>query len=147
MTGLRAVLRRADDTARRAGATVSARIGDGLHVDGEPVLLEQAGLNLLLNAIDATLAVPPERRSVEVVAERADDRVRLSVSDSGLGFSPEALHGARKPFFTTKGPGNLGLGLALVDKVARAHGGTLSFHNGERGACVVMSVPSGRRAR
>lgn len=137
---LRSALRRSAPVAARAGITMRASIEGPLWVDGDAVLLEQAVLNLLLNAIEATRALRGAGE-VDVTARALPSTVRIAVTDNGPGFSSEALGQACEAFFTTKGPGNLGLGLALVCKVARAHGATLTIGNWERGARPVLSLP------
>ena len=139
---LRLALDRTAPVAVRAGVALRARIDESLWADGEAVLLEQAFLNLLLNAVEAAATATHVDRAVDVTARVSASAVRVVVSDTGPGFSPEALRRAGEAFFTTKGPGNLGVGLALVRKVARAHGATLTVANGERGAKTVLSLPT-----
>ena len=139
---LRLALNRTARVAARSGVALRARIEKSLWADAEAVLLEQAFLNLLLNAVEAAATAAHVDRAVDVTARVSASAVRVVVSDTGPGFSPEALRRAGEAFFTTKGPGNLGVGLALVRKVARAHGATLTIANGERGARTVLSLPT-----
>ena len=67
-----------------------------------------------------------------VSLRRVGEAARLVVSDSGDGFSQEALARATEPFFSTV-PGALGLGLAHARHVVQAHGGTLELRNREGG--------------
>ena len=87
--------------------------------------LQQVLVNLIGNAIDA-MADEPQRR-LSFSAERASSgQVALAVSDSGYGFSEEALEHLFEPFFTTKQPGEgLGLGLAISRDILRDFGGEL----------------------
>ena len=80
--------------------------------------IKQALLNLVENALAAT---PPTGR-VALQARRDGDDLVLVVADTGKGMSDEALARAFTPFFTTKEKGS-GLGLPLVRKLARDHGG------------------------
>jgi nitrogen fixation/metabolism regulation signal transduction histidine kinase len=90
--------------------------------------LEQMFINLLANAVDASLAngAKPVRASWEL----AGSEVAVSVEDSGLGIAnPENLF---VPFYTTK-PAGSGVGLALAQQIARAHGGEIRLLNREDG--------------
>jgi PAS domain S-box-containing protein len=102
-----------------------------LHVDGDPLQLRQAFLNLLLNACDA--AGPGGE--VEVELSSRDGRVFLEVSDSGPGVPEHLRSKIFLPFVTTK-KGGTGLGLAHSEKLIRAHGGRLTLASPEDGGAV-----------
>jgi len=95
-------------------------------------LLEQALVNLLLNACDA--CSPGGHVTLEVRVE--DDLVAFVVTDDGTGISPEAAARATEPFFTTKPEGKgTGLGLAISREIVLHHRGTLEVapRRGARG--------------
>ena len=108
-------------------------------VMGDATQLRQVIHNLLQNAQDAVAdrrkhAAPPR---IEVVTEvvryqnadgKACSAVRLSISDSGLGFAPHILKRAFEPYITTK-PRGTGLGLAMVKKIVDEHGGRVDIQN------------------
>ncbi|HWE85702.1 MAG TPA: ATP-binding protein [Terracidiphilus sp.] len=97
-----------------------------LHAD--PDQLEQMFINLLANAVDATLANHAEQ--VHVTWKAADASAWISIEDSGLGIAnTENLF---VPFYTTKPTGS-GVGLALAQQIARAHGGEIRLVNREVG--------------
>ncbi|PLR27687.1 hybrid sensor histidine kinase/response regulator [Caulobacter zeae] len=112
---------------------------------------EAALLNLVVNAVDAT----PDHGTitVEVAAERledgqageapAGDYVRVAVSDTGHGMSPEVLGRVFEPFFTTKEVGKgTGLGLAQVYGFVRQCGGAVTIDSQEdRGTTVSLHLP------
>jgi C4-dicarboxylate-specific signal transduction histidine kinase len=87
--------------------------------------LQQVLVNLIGNAIDAMHDEPLRRLSI--TTERASSgQVALAVTDSGYGFSEEALAHLFEPFFTTKQPGEgLGLGLTISRDILRDFGGDL----------------------
>ena len=97
----------------------------------ERTQLELAILNLAINARDAmsgggelTISIAPLRIEGDAELE-AGDYVRVSVSDTGSGMTPETAARAFEPFFTTKGPGKgTGLGLSQVYGIARRAAGT-----------------------
>ncbi|AWI85395.1 hybrid sensor histidine kinase/response regulator [Alloyangia pacifica] len=102
-------------------------------------LLQDAALNLVLNARDACGAaggrIRIEMRTVK------DTWLELAVSDSGPGFSPEALKHGLDPFFTTKGGSGTGLGLAMVYDMVKLAGGTIKIGNTGPGARVTLRLP------
>lgn len=90
--------------------------------------LQNALLNLVINARDAM----PDGGSVTVSARLADegalDRVEIQVADDGAGMSAETLQVAFNPYFTTKPEGRgTGLGLAMVKRFAHEAGGRVSI--------------------
>ncbi len=115
-----------------------SEVDDALCVRIDPTQLEQALLNLSLNARDAM----PEggdiylaANTIEVTAEHglpllAGCYVVLSVRDTGSGMSEDVLSRAFEPFFTTKEPGlGTGLGLANVRETTEAAGGYVSVQS------------------
>lgn len=99
--------------------------------------LQQAMVNLVLNAVQAT----PAGGWIRVNVHPEGDELVMSVEDSGPGV-PEAIRERIfEPFFTTKDAGS-GLGLPLVHSIIQQHGGTLVYERGELGgARFVMRLP------
>ena len=110
-------------------------------VDGDPVLLQQVLVNLMMNAIDAMAGDLPARGHLTIAtAVRATD-VQLSVRDWGTGLPPEIDGTLFTPFVTTK-PRGLGVGLTIVRTIVEAHGGTIDAHNNaEGGATFTVTLP------
>ena len=75
--------------------------------------------------------------------DRMDGRWSLLVEDDGPGFGRNSLEHAFDPFFSQRAAGRRpGLGLTVVRRIAEAHGGTASVHNGsEGGGCLVVTLP------
>ncbi|MEA2431770.1 MAG: hypothetical protein QOI19_2243 [Thermoleophilaceae bacterium] len=126
---------RAEDAGRRLEADSS----DGLTISGDRLRLEQALGNLVENALRHGAGC------IRLEARQADGQVRLAVSDQGPGF-PEPFVGQAFDRFsradTAHGGGGAGLGLAIVDAIARAHGGTASVLNGGSGRTeVALDLP------
>jgi signal transduction histidine kinase len=82
--------------------------------------------NLLANAFEAMANLPPGEKSVTVSAHQIEGgRIRFRITDSGPGLSPSARKLLFEPFSSTK-PMGMGLGLAMSQAIAEAHGGSLS---------------------
>ena len=104
----------------------------------DPGLLQDAMLNLILNAADACGA---QGRITVAARPLKDTWLEITVSDTGPGFGPEALKHALDPFFTTKGDKGTGLGLAMVYDMVKLAGGAVRIGNGASGARVVLRLP------
>ncbi len=117
-----------------AGVQVSLVIdpgADGAAVHGDEDLLHRAVLNLALNAVQwagpggrAEIAVDVAETDLLAPSLGAATAVRLRVSDTGPGVPEEHVEHVFDPFFTER-PGGTGLGLALVQRAADAHGGAV----------------------
>lgn len=144
-----------NEVVREAVEMMAGRIGEAhMKVDehlapvlpittGDPLLLEQVFVNLISNAIEAS----PAGGSITLTTGTADDdagspHVFAEVRDTGAGIPPEDLPKIFDLFYTTKAEGT-GLGLAIAQKVARAHGGTVTVRSrlGE-GATVRVMLPA-----
>ena len=115
-----------------AGVLLRTQLDEKLPaVLGDSVELHQLALNLALNARDA-IASQAEPRGMILLATSADARgTLLRVRDTGPGI-PNALHQQIfQPFFSTRGgnEGSRGLGLTIVDRVAKRHGARLTLES------------------
>ena len=112
---------------------------------GDPTQLRQVIHNLLQNAQDATLEGPHPSSPVEVKTELVpygehhgvvQNAVRLTISDSGVGFPAKILARAFEPYVTTKSKGT-GLGLAVVKKIIDDHSAKIEIRNRMQGEEVI----------
>lgn len=113
--------------ATAPGAAVSVEVDPaGLDLVADADLVEQALVNLALNAVEALGG-----RGGRVVLRAypgPSGRAVVEVEDDGPGLLPEVQDRAFVPFFSTK-PGGSGVGLALAHRIARLHGGTLAVES------------------
>ena len=103
----------------------------GAVVEGDATLLQQLLLNLCSNAEHAMRATNGGTLTVRATWDEMPDSgaaaVRLSVSDTGVGISPEVRSRMFEPFFTTKPVGEgTGLGLSVMHGIVGEHGGTIT---------------------
>ena len=104
----------------------------------DPGLLQDALLNLILNARDACAT----SGQITIVAHAVGDVwLEFAVTDTGPGFSPDALEKALHPFFTTKGDAGSGLGLPMVYDMVKMAGGAMEIGNWSDGAEVRLRLP------
>ena len=100
---------------------------DGLpEIDGDPELLHKAFQNLVLNALDAM----PAGGTLTFRSIETQGGVRIDVSDTGKGLTPEECSRLFTPYYTTKQQGT-GLGLAIVQSVVSDHRGTITVASEE----------------
>jgi PAS domain S-box-containing protein len=111
-------------------------------VAGDRVQLQQVILNLLRNASDAMSTIDDRPRDLLIRTEPDDDdRVRLSVSDVGIGFEPQATDKLFEAFYTTKDEG-MGIGLSVSRSIIERHHGRLwAMPNSGPGVTFSFSVP------
>ena len=104
----------------------------------DPGMVQDSLLNLVLNARDAC----GESGEITLTAQQVQDTwIEFNVTDSGTGFSEQALSRAFDPFFTTKGGEGSGLGLAMVYDMTKLAGGRVTISNTETGGKVSLRLP------
>jgi signal transduction histidine kinase len=109
-------------------------------VRGIPDRLQQAILNLVLNAIQAM----PDGGTLNLRTDTSQGVVRLTVSDTGPGLAQDLADQLFDTRVTTK-PGGTGLGLPLVRMIVEAHGGSVWYRSApEHGATFTLVLPTDR---
>ena len=126
---------------KASGLKWSVRIRpEGLTVTADPALLEQAVINLVLNAIEAVEG--REEPEVAIRCEPQEGGVTITVLDNGRGVPPADLDRLFVPFFSTKA-GGAGVGLNLVRQIALAHDGRVDVRSGPNGgANFALTLPA-----
>ena len=111
--------------------------GEGLTVRGNPVMLGQVLLNIVLNACEAQ----PSGGEVGVAARREAEQVVIEIADRGPGIKTPDLLRIFEPFYSTKE--STGLGLSICHTIVREHDGALSAQNRPDGGAVFrVSLPA-----
>ncbi|MGE5303406.1 MAG: two-component system sensor histidine kinase NtrB [Alphaproteobacteria bacterium] len=91
-------------------------------IHADPQQLQQLLVNLCLNSIDAM----PEGGCLTIKAEtETPQHLAITVTDTGFGIEAEMLQKIFQPFFTARKRKGLGLGLAVCERIVKAHGGTI----------------------
>jgi two-component system, OmpR family, sensor kinase len=141
---LEAVAERFRRRAEAAGRAIGVEAPESLVMAADAVRLEQALGNLVENALRHG------RGSIRLAAREGDGGVELHVLDEGAGFPPAFLERAFERFARAdeaRGEGGAGLGLAIAQVIAEAHGGTAhASGRAEGGADVWLALPAAARA-
>jgi PAS domain S-box-containing protein len=110
-------------------------------ISGDPSRLQQVIWNLLSNAIKFT----PKEGKVQILLERVNSHIEISVADTGIGIKPEFLPHVFERFrqadgSTTRRFGGLGLGLSIVKHLVELHGGTVLVKSPGEGSGTSFTV-------
>jgi PAS domain S-box-containing protein len=127
-----------NELVARTADLVRRVVGDGVRIELElaravppahldPMLIEQALINLVINARDAMPRGGTVKLSTRTFSEGARSWVEIEVADDGPGLSPELKDKIFEPFFTTKGDQGTGLGLPMVLGTVEQHGGSVEL--------------------
>ncbi len=114
------------------GPRLAREVDSGATVLGWPEALVEIAVNLLLNALDATAARGDDGLVIVALALREEGLIDFTVTDNGPGIPPNVRAHIGEPFVTSKTSGT-GLGLFVVDLLARRMGGTVTFEDAPNG--------------
>ena len=113
-----------------------------------PAELNQAILNIIVNAADAVAAVvgenPTEKGKITITTAQHNDKVEIRITDTGHGIPKENRDKIFNPFFTTKEVGKgTGQGLTITHSIiVNKHGGTINFESEQsKGTTFVITLP------
>jgi PAS domain S-box-containing protein len=129
--------------ASRHSVSILTELSEDLpRVVADRVQLQQVLMNLMLNGIEAMQDTKSERQLTirSLMAERG--QLLISVTDTGVGVSPEQADQIFNAFFSTKAQGT-GMGLSISRSIVESHGGRLwATSNSGRGATFSFTLPS-----
>ncbi len=121
---------------------IEKRIEPAIHIDGLPVELARALGNLLGNAERYGRDPASDRLALEVTLRATPSMAVIEIADAGAGVAADSLDKLLRPFVrgdsARSGVAGAGLGLAIVERIARLHGGSLRL---------ALNSPTGLRAR
>ena len=111
---------------------------DGLpRVKADPLLIQQAMLNIVLNAEQAIGTGGRIESHTSVLDQNGSRQVVVRIRDTGPGIAPETMSRLFEPFYTTKEVGKgTGLGLAITYGIIQEHGGQIAAANHPDGGAV-----------
>jgi signal transduction histidine kinase len=139
------VVRLMEAEARRRNVPLGTKFAAApARIFGDRVYLQQVLMNLILNGMEAMVDTPEsERRLFVRTVTNGQQRVEVSVTDSGRGIPPEKLPRLFESFFTTKANG-MGLGLAIARSIIDSHQGQIfAENNSDVGATFRFDLPVG----
>lgn len=140
---IRRVLDVLDPEIAPRGIAVHLDLAEKLpELSGDEAQLFQALYNLIRNAYQS---IPGNEGGLYIQTAANDHDVRVVISDTGTGISPEVMGSLYEPFRTTKKKGN-GLGLLIVRRIIKDHGGSLGFA-GKAGVGTTVTITLPRADR
>ncbi|GAA0779555.1 HAMP domain-containing histidine kinase [Roseibium denhamense] len=127
----------------RPGITFENKVSADLEVDADPEQLFRVLLNLARNAVQALEAEKDETlvRRITLEATRAGKCVHIIVSDTGPGIPANLRPALFKAFHSGSKTGGIGLGLAIVAELLKAHGGKIVLDEAEPCTCFRIELP------
>lgn len=108
---------------------------EAVRIKGDPIQLQQVIINLIVNSMDAMVAIPYGRTVIGRAEMNGGKSVVISISDSGPGIPADKLARVFDPFFTTKEQG-MGIGLSIARSIVLAHEGRIWAENQTEGGAV-----------
>jgi signal transduction histidine kinase len=140
-----------EDVAMR-WAEIAPRVWRVGHLAGGTIRMDQDALRIALDAlVENAVAHTEPTDAIELRARAVRGQVAIDVADEGCGIPPEALDQiferfARVDASRVRGREGVGLGLAIVDAIAKAHGGRCTVKSSPQGSCFTLVLPGFRRA-
>jgi len=129
---------RGDNSSRYS---LNLDLDEKLEIYGDPHGLESAFINMIINSVHAMEGV--DQGVLSLSAHRIDERIFVSVSDTGVGIPSEQLTNIFEPYFSTKGERGTGLGLPIVRNIADIHGAELTLDSTVgKGTTITLAFPA-----
>jgi PAS domain S-box-containing protein len=128
-------------TLRKSGIQIEKALAKDLPLCyADPLLIEEVILNLITNATEAMKNVNGDKK-IDVTSSVKNDRIIVTVSDSGPGVTPDLKDKIFDPFYSTKN-GSTGIGLSINHRIITDHGGSLRVSTSKLGGAeFVIEIP------
>jgi PAS domain S-box-containing protein len=111
-------------------------------VFADRVQLQQVLINLVINGVESMAGISDRPRELFIRSEPCEDRVAVSVHDSGVGVDMRLVDRLFDAFYTTK-PRGMGMGLSISRSIIEGHGGRLwATPNADHGATFQFALPT-----
>lgn len=141
---LKGAVREMEKFAKQRNVKLTAEISD----NSPKIICDRFKIALaILNIIDNAIKFNNPGGEVKIKAHRRDSNIEIIVSDTGIGIPRKKIKQIIDPLTqldpsTTRSHGGMGMGLAVADKIVRAHGGKLQIESDEgKGTTVTISLP------
>ncbi len=123
--------------------TFENKVPEDVEIDADPEQIFRVLLNLMRNSLQALEAEKDETlvRRITLDARREGKCVHVTVSDTGPGIPDNIKNALFKAFHSGSKHGGIGLGLAIVAELLRAHGGSIRLDETTPGTCFRLEVP------
>jgi signal transduction histidine kinase/CheY-like chemotaxis protein len=123
---------------------VIVNLGEVQSVKGKPSELREMLTNILVNAIESM----PAGGKLTLTSRQENNSVVISIDDTGVGIASKVRKRIFEPFYTTKGPQGVGLGLSIAYSVAKKHGGDIVVSSEVgKGSTFTIRLPITKRKR
>jgi PAS domain S-box-containing protein len=135
------------DKAREQGVEVNKEVEEDVgEFEADAKALRTLLLNLSENSLDACrVDKKKDQHAVKLSLKGTLDHIRFQIEDNGIGMDRETREKAFTLFFSSKGHEGTGLGLFIANKIAQAHGGSITVESEEgQGTCFVVLLPRNR---
>lgn len=133
---IKQVIKLVEFQLKERSITLSLKLSRLPPIKADRAMIQQAILNLVLNAIEAM----PQTGTLTISSRSEDGYAFVSVSDTGTGIPEEIRERIFDPFFTTK-PDGTGLGLSIVYNIINIHNGEVSFESNGKGTTFTIKIP------
>lgn len=122
--------------AEKDRININVNLGKVPEISVDPELIRTSIFNIILNAFQAISS----EGTITIKTTKSDNKILITIEDTGIGVSKENLQKIFDPFFTTKSSG-LGLGLPMAKRVVEEHGGKIFFDSVEgKGSIVTITL-------
>lgn len=137
---LRAVLFHLEYKFKKYDIKVSCDVEKDLRCIGNEIQMKEVFYSVINNAIEAVMGL--KERNIDITIRNHHHKITILVKDTGRGISEEIRPFIFQPFFTTKGPQGLGIGLSLARTLLERHSGEIRLKKAGNPTTFCMMIPS-----